>query len=227
VGTIFLDEIGDLPPMIQVKLLRVLQEGTFERLGSAKAIHSDFRVIAASNKDLYVEVEKGLFRQDLFYRLNVFPIHLPPLRVRKEDIIPLAHHFIEKFSRQIGKRIRRLPQKELNKLITYHWPGNVRELKHLVERAVILYDGNEIKFSGFDPVPASDNASKTLPLVSLADFERQYIERVLRAVGWKLSGPNSASAILDVKPTTLLYRMKKLKIKKPSLDLANRLLTET
>jgi transcriptional regulator with GAF, ATPase, and Fis domain len=113
-GTIFLDEIGDLPPLIQVKLLRVLQEGTFERLGSAKPIHSDFRVIAATNKDLYAEVEKGSFRQGLFYRLNVFPIHMAPLRARKEDIIPLAHHFIDQFSRRIGKPIARISQAKMN-----------------------------------------------------------------------------------------------------------------
>ena len=215
-GTIFLDEIGDLPAAIQVKLLRVLQEGSFERLGSAKSIRSDFRVIAATNKDLYADVEKGLFRQDLFYRLKVFPIHIPPLRARKEDVAPLTRHFIDKFSRQVGKRINRISHDELKKLTEYHWPGNVRELQHLVERAVILYDGDEIKFSGFDYASSSPGMPvQQKSLVPLAEFERQYIEQVLRAVNWKLSGPNSASAILEVKPTTLLYRMKKLGIKKP------------
>jgi transcriptional regulator with GAF, ATPase, and Fis domain len=217
-GTIFLDEIGDLPPTIQVKLLRVLQEGTFERLGSAKPIQSNFRVIAATNKDLYTEVEKGLFRQDLFYRLNVFPIHVPPLRARKEDIAPLARHFIEKFSRQFGKRICRVPPVEMKKLADYHWPGNVRELKHLVERAVILYDGIEFTFSGFDHGKNEGRGVRQFPLMALADFEREYIEKVLEAVCWKLSGPNSASSILKLKPTTLLFRMKKLGIKKPSLE---------
>lgn len=215
-GTIFLDEIGDLPAMVQVKLLRVLQEGTFERLGSAKPITSDFRVIAATNKDLYAEVEKGLFRQDLFYRLNVFPIHVPPLRVRKDDIIPLARHFIDKFSRRIGKRIGRIPPAKMGQLTAYHWPGNVRELKHLMERAVILYDGDEIQFTGFDAGQVQANTSGNMPMVSLEEFEKRYIEQVLNSVCWKLSGPNSASAILKLKPTTLLYRMKKLGIKKPS-----------
>jgi transcriptional regulator with GAF, ATPase, and Fis domain/tetratricopeptide (TPR) repeat protein len=215
-GTIFLDEIGDLPSVIQVKLLRVLQEETFERLGSAKPIRSDFRVIAATNKDLYTEVEKGVFRQDLFYRLNVFPIHIPPLRVRKEDIAPLAQYFTEKFSRKVGKRIRRPHPDEIKKLTGYHWPGNVRELKHLVERAVILYDGNELKFSGFDQTNSPKITKSESPLIPLAEFEREYVEKVLNAVGWKLSGPNSASSILKIKPTTLLYRMKKLGIKKPS-----------
>jgi transcriptional regulator with GAF, ATPase, and Fis domain len=215
-GTIFLDEIGDLPPAIQVKLLRVLQEGSFERLGSAKPIRSDFRVIAATNKDLYAEVEKGLFRQDLFYRLKVFPIHIPPLRARREDVAPLTRHFINKFSRQVGKKINRVGHDELKKLTGYHWPGNVRELQHLVERAVILYDGNEITFSGFDYASSSPGMPvQQKSLVPLAEFERQYIEQVLTAVNWKLSGPDSASAILEVKPTTLLYRMKKLGIKKP------------
>lgn len=215
-GTIFLDEIGDLPAMVQVKLLRVLQEGTFERLGSAKPITSDFRVIAATNKDLYAEVEKGLFRQDLFYRLNVFPIHVPPLRVRKDDIIPLARHFIDKFSRRIGKRIGRIPPAKMSQLTGYHWPGNVRELKHLMERAVILYDGDEIQFTGFDAGQTPANTSSDMPMVSLEEFEKNYIEQVLNSVCWKLSGPNSASAILKLKPTTLLYRMKKLGIKKPA-----------
>jgi transcriptional regulator with GAF, ATPase, and Fis domain/tetratricopeptide (TPR) repeat protein len=220
-GTIFLDEIGDLPPMVQVKLLRVLQEGAFERLGSAKPIQSDFRVIAATNKDLFAEVEKGFFRHDLFYRLNVFPIHVPPLRVRKDDIMPLARHFIDKFSRRIGKHIGRIPPAKMNRLTTYHWPGNVRELKHLMERAVILYDGNEVQFTGFDTAHPPTSITGDMPMVSLEEFEKKYIEKVLISVCWKLSGPNSASAILKLKPTTLLYRMKKLGIKKPTPTMSN------
>ena len=153
-GTIFLDEIGDLPFNVQVKLLRVLQDGAFERLGSAKPIQSDFRVIAATNKDLSLEVEKGTFRQDLYYRLNVFPVHVPSLRERKEDIPLIGHHFVDKFSKKMGKGIRRIPGEELKKLMEYHWPGNVRELKHLIERAVILSDGSRITFSSLLHVSA-------------------------------------------------------------------------
>jgi transcriptional regulator with GAF, ATPase, and Fis domain len=218
-GTIFLDEIGDLPLNVQVKLLRVLQEGAFERLGSAKPIHSDFRVIAATNKDLHEEVEKGAFRQDLFYRLNVFPVHIPPLRERKEDIPSIAHHFIDKFSRKMSKRIRRVPQEELKKLIEYHWPGNVRELSHFIERAVILSDGNRISFSGLHHTYAHRVPGEDVSMVSLADLERDHIEKVLNATYWKISGPNSASLILGLKPTTLLFRMKKLGIKKPVVTL--------
>jgi transcriptional regulator with GAF, ATPase, and Fis domain/tetratricopeptide (TPR) repeat protein len=213
-GTIFLDEIGDLPPSVQVKLLRVLEEGTFERLGSAKPIQSDFRVIAATHRDLYAEVGNGAFRQDLYYRLKVFPISIPSLRERKEDIPLIAHHFVDTFSRQMGKRIRRVPGEEVRKLSEYNWPGNVRELKHFVERAVILSDGTRLSFSGLeriaDQIPA-DNMFKS----SLADVERSYIEKVLDATHWRVSGPNGASAILGLKPTTLLFRMKKLGIRKP------------
>lgn len=216
-GTIFLDEIGDLPPNVQVKLLRVLQEGTFERLGSAKPIQSDFRVIAATNKDLSAEVEKGSFRQDLYYRLNVFPIAIPPLRDRKEDIPLMAHHFIDKFSRQMGKRIMRIPNEELKKLLGYHWPGNIRELEHFIERAVILSDGNRISFSGLDHTLAHSISGDDLPMVSLVDMEREYIEKILNATHRKVSGPNGAASILGLKPTTLFFRMKKLGIKKPSV----------
>jgi transcriptional regulator with GAF, ATPase, and Fis domain len=219
-GAIFLDEIGDLSPNVQAKLLRVLQEGTFERLGSSRQIRSDFRVIAATNKDLFLEVERNAFRQDLFYRLNVFPLHVPPLRERKEDIPSIAHHFIDKFGRKMSKRIRRIPHEELKKLIEYHWPGNVRELKHFIERAVILSDGSTISFSGLHHTYAHRVPGEDSAMVSLADLEREYIEKVLNATHWKLSGPNSASLILGLKPTTLLFRMKKLGIKKPTVAIS-------
>ncbi len=218
-GTIFLDEIGDLPLNVQVKLLRVLQEGTFERLGSSKPISSDFRVIAATNKDLYGDVEKGTFRQDLFYRLNVFPIHIPPLRDRKEDIPFFAHHFVEKFSKKMNKKIRRIPHEESTKLVEYHWPGNVRELKHFIERAVILSDGGRISFSGLHHTYAHRIHGEDGPMISLAELEREHIERVLNATHWKISGPSSASLILGLKPTTLLFRMKKLGIKKATVPM--------
>ncbi|MCK9362374.1 MAG: sigma 54-interacting transcriptional regulator [Syntrophales bacterium] len=214
-GTIFLDEIGDLPLNIQVNLLRVLEESTVERLGSNKTIRLDFRVVAATNKNLFEEVSKGTFRQDLFYRLNVFPIHVPSLRERKSDVKALVNHFIEKYSKKMSRNIDPLIPEELNKLMGYQWPGNVRELEHLVERAIIFSKDGSISFSGFTYPSGSSNGTVNSPLVSLADMERNYIEKVLHSVNWKLSGPKSASSILMVKPTTLLFRMKKLGIKKP------------
>jgi transcriptional regulator with GAF, ATPase, and Fis domain len=218
-GTIFLDEIGDLPLNVQVKLLRVLQEGAFERLGSAKSIQSDFRVIAATNKDLSLEVEKGTFRQDLYYRLNVFPVYIPPLRARKDDISLIGHHFIDKFSKKMGKHIRRIPAEELKKLMEYHWPGNVRELKHLIERAVILSDGSGINLSSLLQVSAHRATGEDHSLLSLADVERDHIEKILSATHWKVSGPKGAASILGLKPTTLLFRMNKLGIKKPEMSM--------
>ena len=216
-GTIFLDEIGDLPLSVQVKLLRVLQEGSFERLGNAKQIQSDFRVIAATNKDLHREVEKGTFRQDLYYRLNVFPVSVPPLRERKEDIPYLAHHFIDIFSKKMGKKIGRTANETLKVLAEYAWPGNVRELEHFIERAVILSDDGRIHLSGLDDSLASRIAGKDLSVTPLADVERGYIEKILNATHWKVSGPNGAASILGLKPTTLISRMKKLGIEKPSV----------
>jgi chemotaxis protein methyltransferase CheR len=216
-GTIFLDEIGDLPLSVQVKLLRVLQEGSFERLGSTKQIGSDFRVIAATNKDLHKEVEKGSFRQDLYYRLKVFPVFVPPLRDRKEDIPMLVHYFVDKFSKKMGKKIGRVANDALKALIDYAWPGNVRELEHFIERAVILSDGGKIHLGGLDDSFVPRISSEALPVTPLADMERGYIERILNATHWRVSGPNGAASILGLKPTTLISRMKKLGIEKPSV----------
>ena len=213
-GTIFLDEIGDLPLAVQVKLLRVLQEGIFERLGSTKPIHSNFRVVAATNKNLFAEVEKGNFRQDLYYRLSAFPIHVPPLRERKEDIPLIARYFLDAFSKKMGKTIRRIPDNELKKLVTYNWPGNVRELKHFIERSIILSDKHGINFSGLEH-QSGMNIDEDIGYMGLADFERKYIEKVLIHTGWKVSGPYGAAKILKLKSTTLICRMKKLGIKKP------------
>jgi transcriptional regulator with GAF, ATPase, and Fis domain len=216
-GTIFFDEIGDLPLTMQVKLLRVLQEGMFERLGSAKPIQSNFRVIAATNRDLHREVEKGAFRQDLYYRLNVFPIYVPPLRERRDDIPLIARHFIDGFSRQMGKDIRTIPGEELKKLLDYHWPGNVRELKHFVERAVILSTGNRISFSGLDHGAGAKSATEDGANRPLAEVEREYIGMILNNTHWRITGPQGAASILGLKPTTLIFRMKKLGIKRPSV----------
>jgi formate hydrogenlyase transcriptional activator len=215
-GTIFLDEIGDLPLELQIKLLRVLQRGSFERLGSTDTIHSDFRVISATNKDLYGEVLKEKFRQDLYYRLVVFPIHVPPLRERKEDIPMLVWHFIDKFAKKMSKPIKFIPKEEMEKLLTYDWPGNVRELEHFVERSVILSDGRRISFSGLHTNRVGTLTPDSYQLnASLADVERDHIEKVLKSTYWKVSGPKGAAEILGLKPTTLLFRMKKLGIKKP------------
>ena len=216
-GTIFLDEIGDLPLSVQVKLLRVLQEGVFERLGGSKTIRSDFRVIAATHKNLSRDAEKGLFRQDLYWRLNVFPIYVPPLRERREDIPVLAKHFLESFTRRMGKSIGSISPDELKKLMIYHWPGNVRELKHFIERAVILSDGHGIRFSGFDPVSENPMHEGEVRRLTLAEVERDHIEKVLAAVRWQVSGAKGAASILGLKPTTLLFRMKKLGIRKPDI----------
>jgi transcriptional regulator with GAF, ATPase, and Fis domain len=212
-GTIFLDEVSDLPTNIQVKLLRVLQEGTFERLGSAKSIRSDFRVVAATNKDLLRAVENGTFRQDLYYRLNVIPVHVPPLRERKEDIPPIAHHFLDKFSRRMGKPFKHIPNEEIKKIVGYHWPGNVRELEHVIERAVILCDGSKISFSGFDHPPGGPVRTEDLYTRTMEEMEREHIEKTLSATHWKVGGPSGAAALLGMKPTTLFFRMKKLAIK--------------
>ena len=199
-----------------MKLLRVLQEGTFERLGSAKPIHSDFRVIAATNKDLAAEVGKGAFRQDLYYRLNVFPIHVPPLRDRKDDIPRLFHYFVEKFAKKMGKRFRPLPPDELRKLMEYHWPGNVRELEHFIERAVILSHGGTISFSSLKQPSSGLPSDEDRPIRPLEDVEREYIRKALHATGWRVSGPKGAASLLGFKTSTLRFRMEKLGIKKPS-----------
>lgn len=211
-GTIFLDEIGDLPLHVQVRLLRVLQEGSLERLGSSKSIRSDFRVIAATNKDLAREVEKGTFRQDLYYRLNVFPLFVPPLRERSGDIRSLAQHFLIKTARKMGKKPGHISAEELKKLANYSWPGNVRELKHAVDRAVILSDGGKIRFSWIEPTAADSLPGGDSFLASLQDIEREHIEKVLNATRWKVTGPKGAALILGLKPTTLFARMKKLGI---------------
>jgi len=215
-GTIFLDEIGDLPQDMQVKLLRVLQEGTFERLGSSKPIHSDFRVIVATNKNIRQEVEKGNFRQDLYYRLNVFPVYVPPLRERKQDIPLLASEFFSMFNKKLDKKIRKISTEELNKLMSYHWPGNVRELNHFIERAVILSNGYDINFSGLEFETAAQISNGTGKVALLADIEREHIEKALKSTLWKISGPFGAATLLGLPPSTLRHRMKLLGIKKPS-----------
>lgn len=213
-GTLFLDEIGDLPPSIQVKLLRVLQEKSFERVGSSKPIHSDFRVVSATNRNLAEATEKGLFRQDLLYRLNVFPIHVPPLRERPDDIPSLAHYFIEKFSKKMGKKRIVISSADLKRLEGYHWPGNVRELEHFVERALILSEGPALDFSGLQSVQQAALAGE-FDVLPLADMVSQYLEKVLRLTRWRIKGPNGAAQLLGMKPTTLFSLMKRHGVQRP------------
>lgn len=211
-GTLFLDEVADLPLNIQAKLLRVLQEGTFERLGSGKALRSNFRLIAATNRDLAREVEKGTFRQDLYYRLNVFPIDVPPLRERRGDIPLISSHFLGRCGHRMGKRMPPVPRDEIKRLLRYQWPGNVRELEHFIERAVIISDGTRIDFSELDRLSGAVLPDSRAPAMRLKDVEKEHIKRALRASGWKVNGPGGAASMLGLKPTTLFSMMKRLGI---------------
>jgi transcriptional regulator with GAF, ATPase, and Fis domain len=213
-GTIFLDEIGELPLALQAKLLRVLQDGEFERLGSARTVKVDVRVIAATARDLYQEVQTNKFRQDLFYRLNVFPITIPPLRQRSQDIALLVQYFIDKYSRKMGKDIQSIPQKCMEKLMQYSWPGNVRELEHLIERSVIISPENSFVLAdGFDTISATILTKQSNE--DMASVERSHIKEVLRKTEWKIDGPGGAASILGIHPSTLRFRMKKLGIHRP------------
>jgi transcriptional regulator with GAF, ATPase, and Fis domain len=208
-STIFLDEIGELPLELQAKLLRVLQEGQFERLGSARPIDVDTRVVAASNRDLLRAVKEGTFREDLYYRLNVFPLSIPPLRERREDIPLLVWAMIREFGPIFGKTIERIPKKNMEALKEYAWPGNIRELRNLIERAMILSNSSTLVINLPDKsLPA------TAPDCTLAAMERKYILSVLEKTGWRVRGSKGAAKILDLKPTTLDSKMKKLDIKR-------------
>lgn len=210
-GTIFLDEIGDLPVETQPKLLRVLQEQTFERLGGTRTIKIDTRVIAATHRDLPLMVKDGKFREDLFYRLNVFPINLPPLRQRREDLPLLANYFAHRASIRLGKPDCTFSKAASDRLLAYSWPGNVRELENIVERAVILCRGTSIEsehiYVQTNLPPARQDEVRTLQ-----EAERDHILAALRAVGWKVSGRGGAAELLGLRPTTLEARMKKLGI---------------
>ena len=208
-GTIFLDEVGDIPLELQPKLLRALQEKEFERLGSTRTITSDVRIVAATNRDLGKLVASGQFRSDLFYRLNVFPVTVPPLRERREDIPLLVQYFLSKFSQRMKKNIASVPPEGMKALCNYSWPGNIRELEHVIERAVILSPGPELKVPAFEPVPA-ENATSTSS--ALEDIERAHIIRVLREAKGKIGGPGGAAERLGMNRTTLNSRLQKLKI---------------
>jgi len=211
-GTIFLDEIGELPLELQAKLLRVLQEGEFERLGGTIPIYVDVRVIAATNRDLENALKEGAFREDLYYRLNVFPIKIPPLRERKEDIPVLVNHFINKHGKKIGKKIESISPKLMRKFIDYDWPGNVRELENVIERAIIISPESSFKLE--ESLHNDKENGNTSGFQSLEEIERKYILEVLESTNWRVSGPNGAAKILGLVPSTLQFRMKKLNIQR-------------
>jgi len=213
-GTLFLDEVGDIPLVLQPKLLRVLQEQEFERLGSGRTHRVDVRLVAATHRNLASMVKRNEFRSDLYYRLNVFPVLLPPLRARSEDIPALVTHFVEILGRKMGKQIDEIPEETLSALSAYSWPGNVRELQNLIERAVILANDGILP----NPLPTTGTEAITAPpaQTTLKDSERALIIRTLEAAGWMIGGPTGAAAKLGLKRTTLISKMKKLEISRPT-----------
>jgi formate hydrogenlyase transcriptional activator len=213
-GTLFLDEVGDIPLELQPKLLRALQEREFERLGSTRTQHVDTRVVAATNRDLAKMVEEGTFRRDLYYRLNVFPVRVPPLRERREDIPLLVRYFAQKFSRTMNRRIETIPAETMEALVNWQWPGNVRELEHMVERAVILSPGPILNVPIAELRPTNGEAAN---LQRLDDAEREHILRVLREAGGVIGGSTGAASRLGLKRTTLHFKMKKLGISRADL----------
>jgi formate hydrogenlyase transcriptional activator len=215
-GTIFLDEISEIPLELQPKLLRVLQEREFERLGSSRTLHTDARLIAATNRDLNYMVETQRFRSDLFYRLNVFPIFVPPLRERTEDIPFLVRHFAQHFGRLMRKQIDTISSETMNALVRYPWPGNIRELQNVIERAVILSSGKELKIPMGDLKSKSSETGNGNGIMTLEEMERRHILYVLEQTNWVFSGPNGAAARLGMKRPTLQFRMRKLGISRPS-----------
>jgi len=223
-GTLFLDEIGDIPLGLQPKLLRVLQEQEFERLGSGQTHHIDIRLVAATHRNLTQMVARNEFRSDLYYRLNVFPIVLPPLRERRQDIALLVSHFVKLFARRMGKPIDHVPQEILEAFTSYSWPGNVRELQNLVERAVIRSNNGELP----NPLPISDLSPLrvTCGQVTLTDSTRGLILHALLEAGWVLGGPRGAATRLGLNRTTLIAKMKKLGISRPVPQNTSNTLTE-
>ena len=216
-GTLFLDEVGDIPLALQPKLLRVLQEQEFERLGSGRTHHVDVRLVAATHRDLAEMAKRNEFRSDLYYRLNVFPILLPALRDRRQDIGLLVQHFVDVFSRRLGKKIEHIAEETLNAFMSYLWPGNIRELQNVIERAVILSDDGVLS----NPLPPARTEPITaIPVrTTLRDSERTLILQALEMSGWVIGGPGGAAARLGLKRTTLIGRMKKNGIGRPSGEL--------
>jgi transcriptional regulator with GAF, ATPase, and Fis domain len=215
-GTLFLDEVGDIPPLLQPKLLRVLQEQEFERIGSGRTHHVNVRIVAATNRNLEEMVARNEFRSDLYYRLNVFPIVLPPLRKRQEDIPALVTHFVDFFSSRMGKQIVSIPEETMEAFKSYSWPGNIRELQNMLERAVILADDGVLQ-NPLPPAPLRPIAT-VAGSMTLRDYERALILQALEECGGVVGGPNGAAARLGLKRTTLYQRIKTLGIKLPSTN---------
>lgn len=211
-GTLFLDDIENLSFDAQVKLLRILQERVFERVGGTKTIKSDFRLIAATNQDLEDMIKRGAFRSDLYFRINVFPIHIPPLRERKDDIVLLASHFLEMYSTKMRKGIKGLSKYDIKHLTDYSWPGNVRELQHVIERAVILTTGESLRLPNLEEVSAAETSEKKY--LSLEEMETTYIIEVLEKCNWRVSGDKGAAKLLDLRPSTLYSKIKRLGIRR-------------
>jgi formate hydrogenlyase transcriptional activator len=215
-GTLFLDEVGDIPPALQPKLLRILQEQEFERLGGTRTLQVDVRLVAATNRDLAEMVKENEFRSDLYYRLNVFPIPLPPLRERREDIPALVEHFVEIYARRMNKQIEHISSETMSALVSYQWPGNIRELQNFIERSAILTSGNVLH----PPLASLQRAVETEPSepTTLEEAERSHIRKILEQARWVVSGPNGAAARLGIKRSTLYFRMQKLGISRPNRD---------
>jgi formate hydrogenlyase transcriptional activator len=210
-SSLFLDEIGELPTDMQVKLLRVLQEKCIERLGNPRPIATDVRIIAATNKNLENAVQEGKFREDLYYRLNVFPITIPPLRERREDISLLTWSFLEEFNTTLGKHVDTIAESTMETLTCYSWPGNIRELRNVIERAMILTNDSVLRVE----IPNGANG-KAIQKFSINDVERRHFLSVLEMTGWRVRGRNGAAEILGLKPTTLTSRLAKLGIRRPA-----------
>jgi formate hydrogenlyase transcriptional activator len=215
-GTLFLDEIGDIPLPLQPKLLRVLQEQEFEPLGSTRTHQVDVRLVAATHQNLVEMVKRNEFRSDLYYRLNVFPISLPPLRERREDIPALVEHFVEIYARRMNKQIEHIPPETMSTLVSYQWPGNIRELQNFIERSVILTSGDVLHppLANLKSAPESES----LGAITLEDAERDHIRKTLEQTRWVVAGPNGAAARLGIKRSTLYFRMQKLGISRSNRD---------
>jgi len=209
-GTLFLDEVGDIPLALQPKLLRVLQEREFERLGSTRTHQVDVRLVAATHRNLPDMMKRNEFRNDLYYRLNVFPIPLPPLRERREDIPALVEHFVDIYARRMGKQIDRVSPETMSALISHQWPGNIRELQNSIERSIILSIGNKLRLSLGSPNLAAEAESQGA--ITWKDMEREHIFRTLEQTRWVIAGPDGAAARLGIKRSTLYFRMQKLGI---------------
>jgi transcriptional regulator with GAF, ATPase, and Fis domain len=213
-GTLFLDEISELSQDTQAKILRVLQEGEFERVGGTQTLKSDVRIIAATNRDLNAEVAAARFRADLFYRINVYPITVPPLRKRREDIPLLVEHFVLQIGADMGKKIDKIPKKVMEQLKAYDWPGNIRELRNVVERSLITSPSSTFQLVDFSIEMHKSFSPPSNQRVSLDEIQQQHIQHVLNETGWKINGAGGAAEILQMKPSTLRNRMKKLGIKR-------------